>query len=405
MSPCIGAGSKNGENQFSGVLMGKIGTSTNDTNPVHGLYGFSDGAQAFGFKEDGTAFIGKSGAGRINFNGTNGTITSFGYGDAGLEYKNTEGETIELGSTGLKIDLDDPSLNMDYDGKSLIEFVPKKNIMKLSSSGDGMTIDLNSGFITSNKFKLLSISNNGDAARKLCLSTEDNNGFFMGYTSTQNYIFDLPSVKMGYDGVMSANSIQSGALSIKNSTLNYSGSTGMTDSSFLDLNYIRYEANMITIKVSKDNSNEYYDIYLNTIVPLFYEKDTTKEYVNCIHFLDIRPNFELGVNNLDYLNTFNSYQLYLPLSSNKYNPKLVMNGGVGPKFKVIPSTDTTDNIYLKSKDIHRSIAGELEGISSLVKYYSLSNDVGTVSLYSRNAGPSYLIDIDTKNAQIKLDVY
>jgi hypothetical protein len=79
MSPCIGAGSKNENNQFSGVLMGKISKSAEDKAPIHGLYGFSKGAQAFGFKEDGTAFIGKSDAGRINFDGSNGTITSFGY--------------------------------------------------------------------------------------------------------------------------------------------------------------------------------------------------------------------------------------------------------------------------------------------------------------------------------------
>jgi hypothetical protein len=77
MSPCIGAGSKNSENQFSGVLMGKIKDTSGQIN--HGLYGFSDGAQAFGFKEDGTAFIGKSGAGRILFDGNNSTITSAQY--------------------------------------------------------------------------------------------------------------------------------------------------------------------------------------------------------------------------------------------------------------------------------------------------------------------------------------
>jgi hypothetical protein len=41
-----------------------------------GLYGFSKGKATFGFKEDGTAFIGESGAGRIDFNGETGTIQS-----------------------------------------------------------------------------------------------------------------------------------------------------------------------------------------------------------------------------------------------------------------------------------------------------------------------------------------
>jgi hypothetical protein len=37
---------------------------------THGLYGYHEGAQSFGFKADGTAFIGKAGGGRIEFNGT-----------------------------------------------------------------------------------------------------------------------------------------------------------------------------------------------------------------------------------------------------------------------------------------------------------------------------------------------
>ena len=41
-----------------------------------GLYGFHHGAQSFAFKEDGTAFIGKSGLGRIEFNGNSGVIKS-----------------------------------------------------------------------------------------------------------------------------------------------------------------------------------------------------------------------------------------------------------------------------------------------------------------------------------------
>jgi hypothetical protein len=34
-----------------------------------GLYGFHNGAQSFGFNVDGTAFIGRSGGGRIAFDG------------------------------------------------------------------------------------------------------------------------------------------------------------------------------------------------------------------------------------------------------------------------------------------------------------------------------------------------
>ena len=66
LSAMLGAGIKNSDNSFSGVLLGKIGTlEKNET----GLYGFGHGLQTYGFREDGTAFIGRSGSGRIEFDG------------------------------------------------------------------------------------------------------------------------------------------------------------------------------------------------------------------------------------------------------------------------------------------------------------------------------------------------
>lgn len=91
MSTMIGAGRKNSENQFEGVLMGDVTHGTGmATKTGIGLYGFSDGVQSFGFNIDGTAFIGKLNEGRITFNGTNALITS-----ANFE-KNKEGMQINL---------------------------------------------------------------------------------------------------------------------------------------------------------------------------------------------------------------------------------------------------------------------------------------------------------------------
>lgn len=76
-SKMIAAGSKNNQNQFSGVIMGDcIG---DESLKYTGLYGFCDGAQAFAFKEDGTAFIGLPGYGRIEFDGDSGLIESGNY--------------------------------------------------------------------------------------------------------------------------------------------------------------------------------------------------------------------------------------------------------------------------------------------------------------------------------------
>jgi len=56
----------NENNAFNGVILGEIGNIDGQTqNRKTGLYGYKDGAQTYGFRDDGTAFIGGSGAGRI----------------------------------------------------------------------------------------------------------------------------------------------------------------------------------------------------------------------------------------------------------------------------------------------------------------------------------------------------
>lgn len=77
VAPAISAGRKEADNTFSGIMMG----DWQDESFVSqtGLYGFDHGDMAYSFKQDGTAFIGKSGKGRINFDGNEGTITSGNY--------------------------------------------------------------------------------------------------------------------------------------------------------------------------------------------------------------------------------------------------------------------------------------------------------------------------------------
>ena len=111
LSSMIGAGRKSADNTFEGVLMGDIAGSTGmdlENKTGLGLYGFHDGSQSFGMNIDGTAFFGKSGRGRIKFNGDKGTITSASY----EQLKNT-------GDSGMLIDLDDGIIDMygiDWDG-------------------------------------------------------------------------------------------------------------------------------------------------------------------------------------------------------------------------------------------------------------------------------------------------
>lgn len=104
MSTMVGAGFKDVNNTFSGVLMGDVqgGASVAvDKDCGVGVYGFHQGEQSFGFNIKGTAFIGKSGRGRIYFDGNNGTIQSGAFRKPDKAEKGAEGA-----GAGMLIDLD-----------------------------------------------------------------------------------------------------------------------------------------------------------------------------------------------------------------------------------------------------------------------------------------------------------
>lgn len=103
MSSMVGAGRKTVNNTFEGVLMGNVGAQADiysDNAEGIGIFGFHDGAQSFHFGVDGTAFIGKSGRGRIRFDGNSGTIAS-------ASYYATRPDGEPTGDAGMLIDLDD----------------------------------------------------------------------------------------------------------------------------------------------------------------------------------------------------------------------------------------------------------------------------------------------------------
>ena len=112
LASMVGAGIKDVNNTFSGVLMGDITQAFNDNHNGLGLYGFHQSDQSFGFNIDGTAFIGKAGHGRIWFDGNNGTISSGAYSDGispSFKYLGTghNGEDpVIRPQQGMEIDLD-----------------------------------------------------------------------------------------------------------------------------------------------------------------------------------------------------------------------------------------------------------------------------------------------------------
>lgn len=85
-APQVGAGTKDSQNKFTGVVMGK-----DSGQDKVGLYGYQEGVNTFGLMEDGTAFFGaSSGGGRIKINGKSGSIKGGGGGN------NSTGMTINF---------------------------------------------------------------------------------------------------------------------------------------------------------------------------------------------------------------------------------------------------------------------------------------------------------------------
>ena len=87
------AGRKEYDNTFTGVVLGDWSKTDSDT-PITkqtGVYGFNHGAMSYALKDDGTAFLGKDGRGRIYFDGNNAVIKS-----ASWRFNKLEGMMIDL---------------------------------------------------------------------------------------------------------------------------------------------------------------------------------------------------------------------------------------------------------------------------------------------------------------------
>lgn len=121
MSAMMGAGYKDDNNLFNGVLMGnvakKIGVGKSDNT---GIFGYNQGEQSFGWKIDGTGFIGKSGHGQILLNGNTGEIQSATWNKTYTDP--TTQRNFKM--SGMRIDLDDAFMDLvgtqDADGQAKI---------------------------------------------------------------------------------------------------------------------------------------------------------------------------------------------------------------------------------------------------------------------------------------------
>ena len=181
MYASVVAGLKNSDNTFSGVMLGDLRSDTNEHGT--GLIGFNHGQLAYGFYEDGYAFIGRPGAGRIEFNTDgNGIIQSSNYikDSSGMMINLTDGAidayNFKLTSSALNID----SINNKFDfnianisgdtgwfkirngNNNIIYLSGNSQYIQSSnySNGSGLRINLSNGSLNSPNF---SISSNGTA--------------------------------------------------------------------------------------------------------------------------------------------------------------------------------------------------------------------------------------------------
>ena len=126
LSTMIASGSKDSQNRFSGVMMGDWSYDSDRSLRTTGLYGFHQGAMSFGFKEDGTGFIGKDGAGRILFDGNKSTIQSE------LNLSTDERE-------GMILDFDDGLIKMtSRNGSILLDSKASRSPLRI---GDNFRVD------------------------------------------------------------------------------------------------------------------------------------------------------------------------------------------------------------------------------------------------------------------------
>ena len=200
MSTMIGAGSKDNNNTFSGVLMGNVTQSTgieveseDQITVPHtgiGLYGFHEGAQSFGFNVNGTAFIGKSGGGRVAFDGNNGFIYSSNW----------------LNSNEFKS-------NGKFNYSKAFPLGEDKNTRTLGQGSQGMAIDLQNGHIDAYNFKLT-----GAGIELNANPSTGENHFIIGKKNGSKWVLDGTEPYLKYDA--------NGNLEMKVNSLELTGTIG-----------------------------------------------------------------------------------------------------------------------------------------------------------------------------------
>lgn len=192
LTPAIAAGKKNKEdNTFSGVMIGDWGEKKSDTASdiaeQTGVYGFHHGAMSYAFKEDGTGFIGKSGHGRIIFNGNTGQIKS---------------QLWDSLNAGMFLDMDNGILklqkNSQYEQIDLTESTYEKNKYYIFKTGYNK-IPLNEKWTAAKDYYLYQLNDLGLLSKNEFIEKQESNRSLNNFYQKNISYIEASSYSMNTD--------------------------------------------------------------------------------------------------------------------------------------------------------------------------------------------------------------
>ena len=198
------AGKKERDNTFTGVILGDWSRSDTDAmiTKQTGIYGFNHGAMSYALKDDGTAFFGKDGKGRIYFNGNNAQIYSADWTDPLSRDNNLYAQSHR----GMLLDINDGLIDIRNSTGGFIKIKSKNNDVGIDVQGTNYNYTLI-------KPGLLEISVDNNTTKKILLEVSTDNYYLQSknFSSTsgseQGVKFDLKNGKLtGYNFKIQAGS-------------------------------------------------------------------------------------------------------------------------------------------------------------------------------------------------------
>ena len=178
MSAVMGAGKKETDNTFTGILMGNLPQTV--STKKSGIVGYEHGDMYYQLYDDGTMTLGKSSRAQLKFDGSNSTIKNAGY-DSG---------------TGILIDFEGPSGNQ----KPYID-------MKANSGADFRQVKIG----TSDPYFMIKVGTGADTTTEL---------FHVGpnqfYLQTADYVANTSGTRLD---LKNGSFISNGSLTIRGGTL------------------------------------------------------------------------------------------------------------------------------------------------------------------------------------------